>query len=310
MKHTTALLSIAVLTLSGCSDVDALFSDNQTAQTPAATANVDATMLKMASEAEAQLNYPVAIQTYEKLLETNKNHPDILYRYGEALRKSGDPERAHKVYLELLRQNPSNLDALEGKGLSELAAAQIDTATNTLTQVMQRDGTRWKSLNAIGILFATKRLYNESLQYFSAALQQRPNHPSILNNKGIVQAMDRQFAAAIQTLSMASAQATSPRQQMQTDLNAALVYAITKDQAHAAMLAEKHLQGAALQNNLGLYALLAKDANLARTHLNMALSESKTFYEKAWNNLESLGQHQFPAQITGEQTPVMGNILP
>jgi hypothetical protein len=39
---------------------------------------------------------------------------------------------------------------------------------------------------------------------------------------------------------------------------------------------------------MGLYAHLAKDDQMAKSYLNMALTESKTYYGKAWENLEAV----------------------
>jgi hypothetical protein len=43
---------------------------------------------------------------------------------------------------------------------------------------------------------------------------------------------------------------------------------------------------------MGFYAHLAKDDALAKTYLNMAISGSSTFYERAWNNLDGISGGQ------------------
>src|SRR5690606_28052716 len=105
----------------------------------------------------------------------------------------------------------------------------------------------------------------------------------------LAQALDRNFDSAIGTLMQAGAltSANSPERK-QVDLNLSLVYATAGKLDEASALARNYYSGAALNNNLGLYAYLAKDDQLAKTYLNMALTESKVFYEKAWDNLQVL----------------------
>lgn len=249
---------------------------------------VNSTMLRMAQEAEQQGNYAYATQTYQQILDKNPQNAAIAIRYGENLRKSGEANKALSVFQSVLNQQPKNLDALEGKGLALLSLADTDAAGKVLNQVMDQSSNRWRTLNAVGILFTTKGLYEDAQQYFNAALDIENNHPAILNNRGLVLALDRQYSRALESLFAASKNANLPIHQVQADLNAALIYAIAGDSKQAEKMAARHLSGATLQNNLGLYALIAEDRELAKTHLHMALSESKVFYEKAWDNLERL----------------------
>ncbi len=72
-----------------------------------------------------------------------------------------------------------------------------------------------------------------------------------------------------------------------------MVYGLSGDMVKARELAGKYLDGPALENNLGFYAHLAKDDALAKTYLNMALSDSATYYQRAWTNLDMItGEHQ------------------
>jgi hypothetical protein len=87
-------------------------------------------------------------------------------------------------------------------------------------------------------------------------------------------------------------------------LNLALVYASAGKLPEARKIAEAYLSGPSLNNNLGLYAHLAKDDNLAKSYLNMALTESKTYYGKAWDNLEAINSQtndKAPAKETTKE---------
>jgi Flp pilus assembly protein TadD len=294
-RHFTAIL-LAATSLTACQNqgIDGQTGTDATKllesmKGPEIT-GVDATMLKIAKNAEEQGDYRAAAQTYQQIMDKNPKNATLAISYAEALRRSGKADSALEIFNKVLAEHPDNQDAIEGKGLSELSLASLDAASVTLTKLNEINPNRWRTLNAIGILFATKNLYDESQQYFNAALEKNPNHPAILNNKGLVQALDRDFASALNSLLSAGKAAKTPQHLLRADLNAALVYAVAGDLNSAETMASKHLEGPALQNNLGLYALLAKDKDLARAHLNMALSESKMFYEKAWNNLDNVAQ--------------------
>lgn len=262
---------------------------------------VDSTMLAMAQNADNKGDYRASASIYQQMMDKDPSNVAVALNYAEALRRSGKPAESLQVYNSVVAKEPQNQDALEGKGLAELSLADVDGASQTLTRVMSLNANRWRTLNGIGVLFAVKGMTNEALQYMNAGLRVSPNNPAILNNKGLISALERNFPQALQSLSAASMNARTSGQQMQADMNAALVYAISGDMKRAEEVASRHLQGPALQNNLGQYALLTNDETLARTHLQMALSESKTFYEKAWNNLADLNQSTQTGQIGTEK---------
>lgn len=292
MQRSIAAFLCATSMLAGCQQMSSTVDQQELLNQMEGpeVSGVDDTLLKRAEAAESQGDFRATAQTYQQLLDKDPKNIALAIRFGEALRRSGNAQTALEIFNRILKDAPENLDAMESKGLTELSLADMDAASKTLTKVMEFSPNRWRTLNGIGILFATKGLYEESLQYFNSALEQRPNHPAIINNKGLVQALNRDFYASIANLLQASEVAKSPLHKVRADLNAALVYAIAGDLDNSEAMASKHLEGAALQNNLGLYALLAKNDDLARTHLHMALSESKVFYEKAWNNLNNMTQ--------------------
>ena len=286
-KYWLLSASVAAL-LAGCGSINdqGVTAEDILAQQATPTVpGVSATLLRIAGEAERQGNFAQAASTYQQLLDQQPGELNHAVRLGENLRKSGQLARALSVFHSVLTRNPDNIDALEGKGLTLLSLADTEAAGEILTTVHDLAPNRWRTLNAIGVLFASKGLFAESQLYFDEALKLEPSHPAILNNKGLALALGRQYGAALETLFTASNYARRPVQRTQADLNAALVYAIAGDLEQAKAMASRHLEGAGLHNNLGLYALIADNDALAKTHLHMALSESKSFYAKAWNNL-------------------------
>ena len=258
-------------------------------------ATVQDTLLESAKNAEKMGDFKGAAQLYQQVLEKHPDDKDILLSLADAYRRSGDHARAIAVYDNLLLKDSGNAAAKEGKGLALMAKGDFDTPVALLDQAAKADPTRWKTLNALGILFTTRNMHKEAQQYFDAALKQSPGNPSILNNMGLSQAMNRQFDEAANSLMQASAlTASNSVDRKRIDLNLALVYAISGKLDEANDIAEQYFTGPVLDNNKGLYAHLAKDDQMAKAYLNMALTESKVFYQKAWNNLQQISTTSAP----------------
>jgi Flp pilus assembly protein TadD len=254
-------------------------------------------------------DYRRASQFYEQLVTSGKAKPEELLRYklglADSLRRLGENDQALAMFEQLTRENPTNLDAQEGRGLTLMALGKTVDAGRAFAEIMEKDGSRWRTLNALAILFVTKNMTPEAMAYYTEALKQSPDNPAILNNVGLSQAADRNFRRAVEALQQASRLAKTPSQRKQIDLNLAMVYGVSGDSETAKEVASKYIDGAALDNNLGLYAHLAKDNALAKTYLNMALSQSPTFYERAWNNLDAINDS---GHLQGQTPPA--NALP
>ncbi len=292
---STALISLSLL---GCSGGAGPVDSKQFLSTldgPKVT-SVNEALLQSATQAEAQGNFKVAAQAYEQVLEKEPDNTGVMLSLGDSYRRDAQTPKAIAVYDALLAKDPKNVGAKEGKGLALIASGDFDTPAVLFDEVMQVDAKRWKTLNALGILFTTRNMQPEAQQYFNEALQYHPNSASILNNLGLSQALERKFDNSVGTLSKASGFAANGSvERKRIDLNTALVLASAGKVDDAKGIAEQYLSGAELDNNLGLYAHLAKDDKMAKAYLNKALSDSKVYYAKAWDNLEDLNK-QAPSE--------------
>jgi Flp pilus assembly protein TadD len=287
MRYAVLLLPLALAACNGSglgfSAKDFLGKSGETS-----ISSAEQNLLTSAKQAEASGDYAKARGLYQQLLDRAPTNKDYAFGLAEALRRTGELDGAIKLYSQLVAARPEMVDAYEGKGLAQLAKADMEGASYSFAEVMNRDPGRWRTLNAIGVLFAGKKMYSEARQYFTAALGRSPNNATVLNNTGLVLAMEKDSFSAINALQKAAGFSTNKDQRARVELNAALVYAVSGDMKNAEILARRHLEGAQLSNNLGLYAHLAKDDVLAKSYLNMALTESKVYYEKAWDNLQNV----------------------
>jgi tetratricopeptide (TPR) repeat protein len=248
-----------------------------------------------------------ASQFYRQLLDSDKASPADKARYRIALadaeRRRGGYGAAIKLFDEALKEDPNNIDALEGKGLALMAQGKSAESGRVLAKVLEKDKERWRTLNALGILFVTKNMTPEAMEYFTAALKASPDNAAVLNNVGLTRAIERNYPRAVEALQQASKMSQNDARRRQVDLNLALVYGISGDMESAKAVAERYLEGAALDNNLGLYAHLAKNDELAKTYLNMALTRSPTYYERAWQNLDAVTSQANPDTKANQPMP-------
>ncbi len=261
------------------------------------------TMLENAKSAEAAGEWSTANQLYQQLLVKSPENTDLMISTAETYRRLGKYEPAIALYDAALDKDKSLVNAKEGKALALLSKGDFDSPTPLFEEVMKTDATRWKTLNGLGILFTTRGMHPEAQQYFREALKHAPANTSVLNNLGLSQALTKEYDNAADTLLQAGAiAAASGKERKRIDLNLALVYAVAGRIEDARIVAENYYSGAVLNNNMGLYAHLARNNQLAKDYLNMALTESTTYYEKAWQNLQDIS--------SGSGTPAPGAAEP
>lgn len=293
LKYGPLYLAFA-LTLTACSldaskdrifDPDAEFAKLDSPDVP----TVGSSLEKSAVEALENGQNQRALSYYEQLHD--KDEKEARYQLGlaEALRRLGYNDDAVSFYDMVIAQDSTHVDAHEGKALALMAMGKSEDAGRLFSQIMERDATRWRTLNALGLLFVTKNMYEEGRAYFNEALRHSPNNVAVMNNIGLTQAIMKDYRPAILSLESAS-RAAEGMQQQQVDMNLAMVMGVSGDMESARKIASKHVTGAALDNNLGLYAHLANNDELAKSYLNMALSGSTTYYKRAWKNLDIINQ--------------------
>lgn len=295
-KIPLALFLATALSLSACNNIAGqqwLDPDTTFASVPQPSIKgINDTQEAMAKEAAASGDFARAGQFYEQLVGSQKGTPEQIVRYklglADANRRMGNTEAALAMYEELYAQNRTNLDVAEGRGLTLMASGKVADAGRAFSEVLERDKRRWRTLNALGILFVSKNMVPEAIAYYTEALSVSPDNAAVLNNVGLSYAIDRQFERGLAALEHGSRVSKVPSQRKQIDLNLALVAGVSGNMDVAREIASKYYEGAALDNNLGLYAHLAKDDTLAKTYLNSALNQSPTYYERAWENLDAI----------------------
>lgn len=248
-------------------------------------------MKKNAHEAEAMGRYRKAAESYQQLSTMSPKNTEYKILHAESLRKAGDYNEAIKLFNQVLTTEPEHIDAMEGKALALMGVGRLKEANRYLKEVLAKGGARWRALNAAGVSLALKKKPNEAIEYFKAALDAEPNNTTVLNNIGLTLAFRKDYDKAAKYLERASMLLPKgSRERRQVDLNLSLIYGLQGDVVQAEQYARPYLNDAELYNNMGLFAHLAEDDSLARSYLNMALTQSPVYYDKAWKNLNRV-QH-------------------
>lgn len=250
---------------------------------------VDDMMLASAKEAEDAKNYKRAAGFYQQVLDKKPDSIPAKLGLANALRHNNQCNDAMPQFQGILDKDPGNADALEGKGLCQMALGDAKQSAETFTQALNADQHRWRSLNAVGILFASKGKTSEAIAYFEKAQEEDGTQIAVMNNLALAYLLDKRYDQAIETLNRAKAHLpTKSAEAARIDLNLALAYALSGDMETAQKLSAPHLTEAGLYNNMGFYAKLTKDESMARDYLNMALSKSPTYYKRAQANLDTI----------------------
>lgn len=254
---------------------------------------VDKSLTSQAEQAAGMGDFKRASQMYQQLADEHPGKKEYVIPLADSLRRVGDGTAALKVIDPYLAKEPEDADALEVKGLAQMSTGDMPEASKTFDKVMKVDGKRWRTLNAIGIMFAARNMQPQAVAYYNAALDASPNNPGVLNNLGLSFAMQKDYDKAMDAFLRARGRVeNNPAELRHIDLDLALVYALAGRLDDAEATASPHLVKAELYNNMAFYAYISKNNELAKTYLNMALTQDPAYYERAWKNLNAISGDQ------------------
>lgn len=265
--------------------------------------SIDKNLQQQADQAISNGDFMRAAEMYKQLSDKNPEKKEYTIAFIDNLRKAEKNELAVKAATKALEKYPSDLAIMEIKGLALMNLGEFAEASRVFDQVMKTDDKRWKTLNALGILFAIKKMNPQAIEYYNAALKVSPDNPAVLNNLGLAQAIDRDYATAIETLIRARNHAESGSEELKhVDMDLALVYAIAGRLDDAEVTASPYLSKAALYNNMGFYSYIEKNKELAKVYLNKALVQNPAYYERAWKNLSAVSGDN-SSEINADNSP-------
>ena len=214
--------------------------------------------------------------------QTLPNYTAIIL--ADSQRLTGENQAAINTYDEVLTKDETNILAMEGKAIALMNIGQLEEAKLLLQNSFAVDASRWRSLNALATIFMLEEQPENAMEYFDMALQIAPNNIQILNNIGMSYLLLGQYDIALETLRDAHSNASSSSITKKLAFNLALAYGFNQEFDAAKKILKPYLDSAEIDNNLGYYAKLTNNPDIAKTYFSQALSKQSVFYEKAWNN--------------------------
>ncbi len=232
-------------------------------------------LLAQAKQAHEKADFKREVELYTKIVELDKREETIL-EYAEALRASGNYTKSNEIYQDILSKNPASIGAMEGKALSLLSEGDFNDATTLLNEVVKRDATRWKSINAMGIIVALSGYPDQARDYFNTALMITDNNPVILNNLALALAFNGKYEEASDKLKQAIA-VISPENPnyKRAEMNLSLIYGVMGRTTDSKDILEKYLPAEIADKNLTFYKMLAVNEKEAKEYLRKMLSGEK-----------------------------------
>jgi Flp pilus assembly protein TadD len=197
-----------------------------------------------------------------------------LLEKADSLRLKNDCAHAKPIYEKIIAQaGASNLNAKEGYSLCYIQEGEFDKALELFKSIISEDATRWRVINAFGVVFALNNHFKEAIDYYNLALSIDANNYIILNNIGLTESLNGHLAKGINALEKgAKIVASTDPAKARLELNLALVYAISGRLEEAESMARRHLTPAQLKNNQKFYAALSQNQTLAKEYIAKALS--------------------------------------
>lgn len=236
-------------------------------------------------------NYKDAELHYKELISLKSDINQSTFFLAESYRLQNKFTQAIELYSKIdPYQSPEiYLAAVEGEALTNIQMGNVDKAISLLHKIIQTDATRWRTINALGVAYSLKGDINNSEAYFNAALELNKNSAFIQNNAGLSLIIADKASVGIKFLEQAYKQTDkeSPSYKRITN-NLAMGYVFTGNNKKAESILMSNMSKSAAYNNLGYFAILKDERNMAKEYLRKALNSSPVYYELAGNNLQML----------------------
>jgi Flp pilus assembly protein TadD len=131
-----------------------------------------------------------AVAQWSEAYTKNPEDPKAALGYANALKALGSRDRALEVLSAAFRANPTQGEIAAELGRLALDMGRPEIAMQTL-RVGEAQGVKdWKTLSAQGTLRAKQGKHAEAQQYYLAALKEKPDAVSVINNLALSYALD------------------------------------------------------------------------------------------------------------------------
>jgi Flp pilus assembly protein TadD len=251
-------------------------------------------LLDRAQVAERNGDVDAALVDYVEALRVQPDSADIRARIGALHERRGDLASARQAYEDALKIDPRSAPALQGLGLILLKSHQPDAARSVLQRAVAIDPSLWRAQVGLGVLSDLAQLPAQAQAHYRAAMQQRPNEPTLLNNFGYSLYLAGNYPAAAATFERALA--INPDYAVAWS-NLALARVRMGDYRGGVQAFNETMKPYQAYNNVGYLLYMKGDLGAARQYLQQAIALSPSYYALAQQNLERVEIASGTAQL-------------
>ena len=175
----------------------------------------------------------VATDYWSKKFAQNPTKLEPALSYAKNLKAMGRKRQALAVLQQAAVYHGDKPELAGEYGRLALSLGQVKIAEKVLAQADHASNPDWRVISARGTALAKQGRYRDSIPFFERALALAPNHPSVLNNLAMAQAMAGDASQAEQLLRQAVDHGNSTKRVRQ---NLALVLGLQGRYEESAMV--------------------------------------------------------------------------
>ncbi len=251
---SSSLAIAATLALGGCAgsgfELGELTQSSNEVAAAAPSGNIETGSLAPVADASARAGAKTATAAA----------PPVVAK-ARALRETGDKVAAMKLLDEANAKSPSDKLLLAERGLLALDLGRIPEARKLLKEADDDKAPDWRIKSALGSAHAASGDHKSAQKEFAAALKLAPDHPSILNNMALSQALEGRHDDAEKLLRRV---ATSKHGGDRAKQNLALILGLSGNIDEARQVSEDALPKPVAAANLSYLERLRSGARVSR----------------------------------------------
>ena len=259
------------------------YGDTQSIASGGATSNTEAH-----AKARAALNQrdiDKALYYYVKALEFNPKDIPALMALARLHSAQGNIEATILAYQFILKEEPNNIDAMEGAGLTLLKINRANEAFAMLKKVNELAPDMPLTIMGIGVYYDLISDFDRANEYYQKAAKLAPKSVKILNNYAYSRYLAGDLDESEDIYKKLLRQSPNHNQGL---LNYGLLQARMGKTAEALHTLKKVIDESDAYNELGYIYMMQQDYGKARRLFEMAISSSPTYFDRASKNLEQL----------------------
>ena len=238
-----------------------------------------------AQEALNQRDIDRALYYYVKALEFNPKDIPALMALARIHSAQGNIEPTILAYQLILEQEPNNIDAMEGAGLTLLKINRPDQAKAMLEKVHELAPDMPLAIMGIGVYYDLISDFDRANEYYQKAAKIAPKSVKILNNYAYSRYLAGDLEESENIYKKLLMQSPGHTQGL---LNYGLLQARIGKTAEALHTLKKVITEPEAYNELGYIYMMQQDYGKARRLFELAISSSPIYFERASKNLEQL----------------------